>query len=47
MIGCSIALALWTTGLLYMTARSERRREAEAVQRNSEDARSGFVPEKV
>ncbi|EON62435.1 hypothetical protein W97_01657 [Coniosporium apollinis CBS 100218] len=47
MIGCSIALALWTTGLLYMTARSERRREAEAVQRNSEDARSDSVPEKA
>lgn len=47
MIGCSIAMALWTTGLLYMTARAERKKEAESVRRNSVDTRGDFVPEKA
>jgi ACS family pantothenate transporter-like MFS transporter len=27
MIGCSIALVIWTSGIIYMTVRAERNRE--------------------
>jgi hypothetical protein len=30
MIGTCIAMAIWTSGLLYMTARTEKRRAVEA-----------------
>ncbi len=42
MIGTSIALAIWTTGLLYMTARTEKKRlleaESERVHEKSYEA---------
>lgn len=32
MIGCSIAMALWTAGLTYMVSRTEKKREQLAVE---------------
>jgi ACS family pantothenate transporter-like MFS transporter len=48
MVATSIALAIWTTGLLYLTSRSEKRRLLEAcsndaVEKNSKDEMAGDV----
>jgi len=37
MIGTCIAMAIWTSGLLYMTTRSEERRVAHLLSRESVD----------
>lgn len=39
MIGTSIALAVWTTGLLYMTTRSEKKRVLESESPAVEEKR--------
>lgn len=43
MIATSIALAIWTTGLLYMTTRTEKKRLLEAEIRVADD--KGFEAE--
>ncbi len=37
MIGTSIALAIWTTGLLYLTSKSEKKRLLEAQGHDVEE----------
>ncbi|OCL12252.1 MFS general substrate transporter [Glonium stellatum] len=44
MIACSIALAVWTTGMLYMTRRDEKGRK---VGNEETDKNSEVIPEKV
>lgn len=36
MIGCSIALVIWSTGLLYMTAREDKKRVSPGVAADEE-----------
>ena len=37
MIGTSLALAIWTTGLLYLTSRAEKRRTVESRDEGGEE----------
>lgn len=37
MIGTSIALVIWTTGLLYLTSKSEKKRLLEAQSGDGEE----------
>lgn len=37
MIGTSIALVIWTTGLLYLTSKSEKKRLLEAQGDDAEE----------
>jgi len=45
MIACSIALAIWTTGVTYMTHRDEKKRVAENEE--TLDEKSQVLPKKV
>lgn len=38
MIGCSIALAIWTAGVSWMCARTEKKRISHGVETHSGDA---------
>jgi ACS family pantothenate transporter-like MFS transporter len=45
MIACSIALAIWTTGMMHMTHRDEKKMVAENEETLAE--KSQALPEKV
>ncbi|KAF2083519.1 pantothenate transporter-like protein [Saccharata proteae CBS 121410] len=47
MIGCSIALAVWTTVLLWWSVRHEERKVVRAVESPVVEAAEAVVPEKV
>jgi ACS family pantothenate transporter-like MFS transporter len=39
MIGCSIALALWTTGIILMTVRDKKKREGQELRLGDADVK--------